>query len=511
MSDMKKRILRDAVIIAAAVGGLLWWFQYKRGNPNDGQEPKPVPVRPAEDTTWLTEPLYPDGTVNYIQPINARYRRGVMPRNNAAVDLLAIYAPRDLSDADRELLARRMGLDSAPAPGAMPLYGFFGRQDNDEMDIVARRDLLKASAGPWSPQQLPKLSEYLDTYKRQLDRLVAASDKDHLFVPLYARSRPERLVAAERPLAAFLAESTLAVMARATRSAGQEQFAAARKDIIAALRLCRLTSGSMVSYEATAAYRDYQRMLEGAMVCLSAGNWPEDQARGLLDDIRSLPPMQPLLDTANWHLRLRDLDAMQVCAVDGLARGMGLLSDQYEIQGLEDVGTNYNSAMRLINSWYDRRLRVLDVEDPARRRQVQQEIWKAWDSFRSDVDRRRYLKDGRLAPADTVEVIVHLVVRSPLYLADYPRDSQVLARNMAIAAAALAAHKARHGRYPDSLEELTPGLLAEVPADPLGAGPLKYKPAGQTALLYSVGYNRRDDDGREVLREEMDDISLQMR
>jgi hypothetical protein len=54
----------------------------------------------------------------------------------------------------------------------------------------------------------------------------------------------------------------------------------------------------------------------------------------------------------------------------------------------------------------------------------------------------------------------------------------------------------RHGALPASLQELTPELLPAVPIDPLDGKPLRYKPGTNGMfLLYSVGYDFKDDGG----------------
>jgi hypothetical protein len=43
------------------------------------------------------------------------------------------------------------------------------------------------------------------------------------------------------------------------------------------------------------------------------------------------------------------------------------------------------------------------------------------------------------------------------------------------------------GRWPDTLESLKPNLLAQVPDDPFGTGPLGYRRLSDGVVVYSVG------------------------
>lgn len=51
------------------------------------------------------------------------------------------------------------------------------------------------------------------------------------------------------------------------------------------------------------------------------------------------------------------------------------------------------------------------------------------------------------------------------------------------------------GRWPQSLSELVPSQLPQVPGDPYVSGPFVYRIEGDGYRLYSVGSNRRDDGG----------------
>jgi hypothetical protein len=66
----------------------------------------------------------------------------------------------------------------------------------------------------------------------------------------------------------------------------------------------------------------------------------------------------------------------------------------------------------------------------------------------------------------------------------------------AMIACALERFRLKNGKYPASLQELSPNLLASIPVDVTTGGPLKYRlePAGGY-VLYSPGWNEKDDGG----------------
>jgi len=62
---------------------------------------------------------------------------------------------------------------------------------------------------------------------------------------------------------------------------------------------------------------------------------------------------------------------------------------------------------------------------------------------------------------------------------------------------ALERHQQSEGGYPETLEELVPGLLASVPKDPSshGALPIRYQRQNDRFLLYALGSNQKDNGG----------------
>jgi hypothetical protein len=84
-----------------------------------------------------------------------------------------------------------------------------------------------------------------------------------------------------------------------------------------------------------------------------------------------------------------------------------------------------------------------------------------------------------------------------LFLVDGPKLVRAYHRHLALtrcAAAALAAerHRLLTGAWPESLA----ALLGEVPADPYDGAPLRYRRLADGVVVYAVGPDRRDDQGR---------------
>lgn len=79
------------------------------------------------------------------------------------------------------------------------------------------------------------------------------------------------------------------------------------------------------------------------------------------------------------------------------------------------------------------------------------------------------------------------------------RDAEASARaRIARVALAVEGWRISHdGKPPDSLEELLPTQLKEIPADPFDGKPLRYKKLPRGFVVYSIGRDSKDDGGKE--------------
>jgi hypothetical protein len=71
----------------------------------------------------------------------------------------------------------------------------------------------------------------------------------------------------------------------------------------------------------------------------------------------------------------------------------------------------------------------------------------------------------------------------------------------AVAMLALAEYHRRHGRYPESLDNLIPDFLPRLPLDYADLQPLRYHRTDDGYLLYSVGLDGVDDGGKTTIEE----------
>jgi hypothetical protein len=78
------------------------------------------------------------------------------------------------------------------------------------------------------------------------------------------------------------------------------------------------------------------------------------------------------------------------------------------------------------------------------------------------------------------------------------RENESLARlRLAVTALALEQFRNQKGKLPDTLEELKPALLDDIPEDPFTGVDVLYRQLPKGYIVYSVGRDRVDDGGKE--------------
>ncbi|KPK85848.1 MAG: hypothetical protein AMJ81_02500 [Phycisphaerae bacterium SM23_33] len=109
--------MRGIVSECAALSVLAGLAVLSAGGPGP-PEPRSRPaITVSPQTTYLTSPLNPDGTVNYVAAINAVYGRGVTPDNNAAIPMIRAFGPDVLKEETRREVFDRLQMPAAPQKG----------------------------------------------------------------------------------------------------------------------------------------------------------------------------------------------------------------------------------------------------------------------------------------------------------------------------------------------------------------------------------------------------------
>jgi len=79
--------------------------------------------------------------------------------------------------------------------------------------------------------------------------------------------------------------------------------------------------------------------------------------------------------------------------------------------------------------------------------------------------------------------------------------------DLAVVACGLERYHLAHGNYPDSIDALTPQFITNLPHDIINGQPLHYRQTSEGYVLYSVGWNQKDDGGIVAFKKSSDSDS----
>ena len=216
--------------------------------------------------------------------------------------------------------------------------------------------------------------------------------------------------------------------------------------------------------------------------------------------------MPPLADKIELCERFTYLNALQIVRRGHIEmledRGIGepKETDPKRLRSLEQI--DWEPALRNGNRWYDRVVAAMRLKDRAGRKRELDKISDDLQALKQDLLQTDIPKilSGKERPDKKAGQGIGNVFLTMLlppcrkWQDSYDRFEQVQ-RNLHIAFA-LAAYQREQGRYPAKLDELTPKYLSAIPADVFSGKPLIYRPSEKGYLLYSVGVNGKDENGR---------------
>jgi hypothetical protein len=504
------------------------------GNDSRAKRPKPK-VMISKETTFITEPLQADGTVDFVAALNRRCSQGVTPENNAAIPFWQAVGPKKIDGEIRKQYFQLLGIAELPETDGylLPLVEFLPRykgpkppeQDASETDAweeTAYRQFELAQKAPWPKEKYPVIAALLEQNAKPLDIFVEAAHRPRYYSPLVPTDGKSRMATGlNLPEIPLSREIVRCLMARAMLRLHENDVAGAVKDALACDRWGRLRSqgpflvdqllatvheGSAFKFWVALARRDSvdvgQIAAAQAELVLSPHNVPVVQAIAFGERLFGLGL---LWDMAINQSRWFETNVAAGVPIDVLSL-LGL--DKSEIDLLRrlaaDPQTDWDEVFRYQNQCYDRIVAAWAAKPTARRRQLLAKFDEEMGSLKEEAPAALTERSSTYSKAVSrarARQFVHLVWSLPAaHLLNVEGNRQTY-RNLAVLALALRRFQIDHHRYPKSLAELSPAYLAEIPKDVFTDGDLHYRSDGKGYTLYSVGMNGKDDAGRNYLEE----------
>jgi hypothetical protein len=476
----------------------------------------------SRQTTYIEGPLNPDGTVNYVAALDAILAEGVTSENNAAPELIQALGPRTLDPATRSQTLRRLGMDELPADGnyfqawdewaeanpkwfasaTQPATGkrvnrpaYYGRDSN-------------AMNAPWKEADDPALAAWLRDNELPMQLLTAASRRSRYYIPLISKGKMLIEVGGDYPKPLLLRYMCESIVIRAMKRLGEGDRSGAWEDILTQARLGRLISQSPATMAAILGYAIDNGAWKEGLDLLSVGQVSAQDARNMLADLVSLPPLQTVASMFGRAERFMALDVVLTLSRGGRPQGSSATSS------VPSSVIDWNRILRDINAHYDKQVAILNLPAVGERLAGSEELAKVDSKWRSDHSGKMAVAKvilyrlggratrGRLSDAITCGLGAILFPNAENLAEEAEIDQTSI--EFFKAACALHAYRAVNGRYPASLEELSPACLKQAPLDRFSDKPLIYKPKADGYVLYSVGPNMKDEGGKG------DDIAVEM-
>lgn len=453
----------------------------------------------SKETTFITEPLTADGKPDYLAAINREYSRGVTPENNALIPLLEALGPAILPDATRDQYYRLLGVPLPPQDvKTLDPYDDYMKAhapprdpDSDTQPEPESLDIL-----PFTAEQRPLTAAWIEANRVPAEKILEAAARTQFFAPvampadkasLYSLLLPE--IQGSRNAGRLL---SLRSMLRLTSG----DTAGALEDCIACLRLGRLIGQHCCLIGNLVGIANYHLGVKAGEQLLLSEKLTIEQLQKLRTEIDRLPPLPDIARTVNWGERAFVLQAF----TERLNIAEISLGD-FNIPKFVTDQMDINHAMPVVNETFNEAVQAMSEPDPVLRREKLKAFSTALDQrlgsvrFRSELG-KMLLRTRASASRIYGEVICRLFC--PALPQAQTAVDRALARHLLLrTSVALAEHRLKHGSYPDSLQALTPDFLPSLPTDPFSGQPLHYQRHGSSYLLYSVGDNGIDEQGRQ--------------
>jgi hypothetical protein len=466
--------------------------------------PPQVTLKVGPDTTFFTEPLREDGTVDLAAAINQRTRESFGTGTNAAVPLARAFDfGQSTQSTSARLVYRELGL---PWPPDDVMYlsprSYCERQgEDDDAAWALDKQLTAAMSEPWSASVRPELLAWMEANAEVTQTLSAAATSDYYFWPVVLPEKPgAMLLEAPLPRLGGIRQVAMILLASALREDSGEPSAQKWDRVLKVLRLGRLIADGKTVTERLIAAAMVQDAVGTACVLLNRNSLSNQQATSIsrrLDELEPWPPMGPAFQ---HETRVIGISAFQSLYRKQL---FGDLSDDVQIGRLAIF--NVNAALRRADAWYDR----IDeaFTKPSLRLQYRALAAAMFDFQTTENWREEH--EGLLAlkltcaPAPVRQRIatdrlyrLWMSVTMPELSQGFLIGSEATVRATLLRTSiGLQMYFNQQSEYPESLDALVPDFLDALPIDLFSDKPLVYRRQGDGFILHSVGPNFIDDGG----------------
>jgi hypothetical protein len=445
----------------------------------------------SKETTYITEPLRPDGTVDYVAALNQHYGEGVTPENNAAVLFWQAAGPKAIPPELREAFFKKLGIAPLPEAGDyyVDRYVFAG------VDFKVRWPQFgEAMDRPWSKEEFPIVAQWIECNEKPMELVIEGCSRPRCYDPLV----PDDVLVKLDPFPHCYQHRNFMqfLIARAMLRLKEDKIDEAWADLLAIRRLARLVSQGPGSIDVLVALNCDEVAFFGERFLLSHGSLTAEKIAAMRADLDQLPPMAKWPEKLDMFERFMLLDMISVYARTGTVPMKAFQPDPV-LRFVSHKRIGWSWILRTTNSYIDRWIDALKKPTRAERveaiRRIDEDLCQMGTRL---ADWKTFTLSAIANPRKTFSERIgygFFAVQTP---AENAEDRYAMRFELTKLAFALAAYRAANGTYPERLADLVPKYVAEVPKDIFNDADLHYEHTDNGYVLYSVGLNGTDDGGR---------------
>lgn len=462
----------------------------------------------SEEFTRVTDLRTKEGLPDYPAAINRHFGKGVLPEQNGAVALYEGFGPSPeggrLSDDFFDLL----GMPVPPDDGKY--FQHFGAGLPVEQNRSLNDRYSESWRQPWAEKDFPELAQWLRDNAKPVDTIVKGAMRPDYYSPLVppvdANGNPGALVGALLPGIQQSRAIARYLVSRAMLNIEKGDVDHAWRDLMACHRLGEMIGRGPTLIEYLVGTAITQIATHGQIVFLDRVQPAAGQLAVYRKDLSSLRPISPAAEQMMVTERMMYLDSVVHIACGRIAfNDLGVSP----ASGLEEFATqlallsiDWNIVMREGNRIYDRFDAAMKLETYQQRRAAMQVIEEELRQVKANVSAKGFLlaavTEGSSGKAigKMMGGVLSALLLPALSAVDKTHNRSVQNRENLLLAYALADWNAQHDSYPEELDELVPDFVRQPPIDEFTGKPLTYRREGNGFILYSVGVNHEDDQGR---------------
>ena len=500
----------------------------------------------SQKTTRIMEPLDDAGYVDYLQALNDRFAQGTTSQNNYEVVVRQVMTPEAIPEELRGKYFRLLGIP-IPQKGTNFYRNFVDFTLKGNTNRQHRKNLLNVQdrimTQPWRASQHPAASKWLAAQKQHLDQLAKGSRRDKFYTPYLTDDSEESevlsgVIGMLMPSIQQQREIARGIIIRVMRRLGQgteEGLDGAWSDLQAIHRIARHAGHGMTLIESLVAVAIDSIAFQGEIQVLKSPALTTDQCKRFFADLEALKPLPPLADRIDVGERYMGLDAVTVLArsmqgkdqrsvMNELFKALKLIGALSDVTPASDLVTrvafqndaskqkakqvgnpiDWNTTLLVLNGWYDKLVAANRAADPRQRQaklnKITQEIEQLKATLNNPTKQLTAMATNG-SPKVLGEAIGNILaaILLPATSAVGQTQDEAAARIAVIRIGfAINLYAREKGTLPKSLADLSPRYLEAIPKDPHSGAALRYILLKKGFLLYSVGRNGVDDQGRSA-------------